>query len=705
VQTDSPTKFATLLRTGGVLPDADHVVAARGLPIRWYNIYNSDIADPWALNDITNNQKAVDGTYFVQYPVAANGPDNVTYFDTTDTWGYARVMFYAQETGVDTGVFQLNFNRLDDDLGFNTLDVRDVLVAYYLDPNDFDDFKLSTAYIEERQHSITSFTDANRADKSTFWIGRDPVYVQVIDSNANVDPCCPEQVVVQLFDPHGEDDEEWIILDETSSNSPVFFTFSGYQLWPVWDALGVGLADSQGGFQLQLDNWKLEVFNEDDVMAHYNDVYYTQAAMNGLGDIDTGTAFPPQIDRIRVDNDVSFDLMSIADTQVWDGTTTNMYFLDRNGNRVSGYVNSDCVFVEVIDSDQDEDQYRRERVDAYWDGGQNAPFGPQALNEFVCDFEPLCEHYVNPLLGDTNIFNDSPADSLEGFCDVPAIHDEPCGWAKLYVLNPRNGRWAALDLLETGVATGDFVSVICIDLVSVYDDCVPTLGVLPGDTVVAFYQDPSNHSDNAMISIKVGIGGGGTPPTQQSTTMFVDADGFEVANYTDADMVYVKVIDPSHTGAALLANALEIDGETYDLTLIAGDEFMTEGLDLDLAAGASITATYTDPTDPTDESSDTITIIASVLDVVEFYAAPNPFETECTFGFSGTGVASVMSVDIYDLTGTLVWSSELTDVTEIVWDGTDATGGSLANGCYIYVIYATDGTNSFTDKGKVFVNR
>jgi len=44
-------------------------------------------------------------------------------------------------------------------------------------------------------------------------------------------------------------------------------------------------------------------------------------------------------------------------------------------------------------------------------------------------------------------------------------------------------------------------------------------------------------------------------------------------------------------------------------------------------------------------------------------------------------------------------------VTEIVWDGTDATGASLANGCYIYVIYATDGTNSFTDKGKVFVNR
>ena len=600
--------------------------------------------------------------------------------------------------------------------------------AYYLDPNDFDDFKLATAYIEEKQHSITSFTDANRAEKDLYWIGRDPVYIQVVDANANVDPCCPEQVLVHLCDPHGEDDVEWLFLDETSSNSPVFFTFAGYPLLPVWDALGVGLADSFGGWLLQLDNWEVEVFNEDDVYVRYNDVYYGVPENEpfpmlnndvrmwpwGIGDGNWRTCFPPRISLFfgpfrelaapkaiepgaRVANDLSFDLMSIGDTQVWDGTTTNMYFLDRQGNRVSGYVNSDCVFVEVIDPDQDEDQYRRERIDGYWDGGQTVAFAPFPLREFECELDPEPQRWINQLLGHTNIFNDEPIDGDSA--------------PKLYVLNPRSGHYAAIDLLETGVATGDFVSVICIDLVDVYE-CVPTLAVLPGDTIVAFYQDPSNHSDSAMISIKVGIGGGGTPPTQQSTTMFVDADGNEVANYTDADLVYVKVIDPSHTGAALLANAGEIDGETYDLTLWYDVEtfapegtFLTEAIDLKLTAGASITATYTDPTDPTDESSDTITIIASVLDVVEFYAAPNPFETECTFGYSGTGVASVMSVDIYDLTGTLVWSSELTDVTEIVWDGTDISGASLANGAYIYVIYATDGTNTFTDKGKVFINR
>jgi hypothetical protein len=471
---------------------------------------------------------------------------------------------------------------------------------------------------------------------------------------------------------------------------------------PVWDALGVGINPAAtGGYQLQLDNWKLEVYNEDDVYVRYNDVYYwpnesaagQQDGLNFLGDItanaQNNTAFPPAIQRIRVANDVSFDTMSIADTQVYDGQTTQMYFLDRNGNRVSGFVNSDCVFVEVVDPDQDEDQLRRERIDGFWDQQQNFPFGPEADDDFECDAVYDGEHDINDLLGLVNIFNDGTK-------------------AKLYVLNPRSGFWAAVDLLETGVATGDFVSVICIDLVSVYNDCVPTLRVLPGDTIVAVYQDPSNHSDSAWISIKVGIGGGGTPPTQQSTTSFVDSAGVAVTNYTDADTVYVKVVDPSHAGAASLASAVEIDGVTYDLEPLAGaqnDTFITDGLALALVAGEQLTATYTDPTDPTDTSSDTITIIASELDVVDFYAAPNPFDAEATFGYNGSGIASVMSVAVYDLAGIKVWEQELANVTEIVWNGTDMSGAMLANGGYLYVITATDGTNTFNGKGTVFINR
>jgi len=698
----SPTNFCMLKDTGGVdYTTSTSVPATEGTSvlhsIRWYNIYNS------TLNYYNGGAAGADGRYYIQYAKSGLFANytNVTYFDTVSDNGVTAVSWWAQETGVNTGVFQLNLNSLLVDLGFNALNVRDVLVAYYLDPNDFDDFKLATAYIEERNHSLTSFTNATRADKDLYWIGRDPVYVQVIDANANVDPCCPEQVVVHICDVHGEDDSEWVIADETSSNSPVFFTNAGMQLWPVWDALGVGLVSGKGGYQLSLDNWKLEVFNEDSIYARYNDVYYMTGAngMTGLGDMValgiSGTVFPPRIDRIRVANDVSFDMMEIADTQVYNGETTQMYFLDRQGNRVSGYVNSDCVFIEVIDFDQDEDQYRRERIDAYWDGGQNWPFGPQAREDFSCDATYTQTHSINALLGSVNIFNDEPTET----------YYSP---AKLYVLNPRSGRWAAMDLLETGVATGDFVSVICVDLNSVYSSCVPTLGVLPGDTIIAAYQDPSNHSDSAWISIKVGIGGGGTPPTQQSTTMFVDVAGVEVANYTDADTVYVKVIDPSHSGSSLIADAVEIDGVTYDLAPLAGalaDTFITDGLALTMVAGDSITATYTDPTSTLDTSSDTISIIASELSVDGFYAGPSPFEDECSFSYTGSGIASVMSVEVYDLTGTSVWADEQANVTEIVWDGTDDSGASLANGAYIYVITATDGTNTFNGKATVFINR
>ena len=703
----SPNNFCMVKRTGGVTWTAAGIaqVGCNGnyCPIRWYDIYNSK-----ANFKGSGTYGAQDGRFYIQYEPGL--------FDTALDNGVAPISFYAWETGVNTGVFELNLNSILVDLEFDQLDVRDVLVAYYLDPNDFDDFKLATAYIEERQHSITSFTDATRADKDLYWIGRDPLYVQVIDSNANVDPCCPEQVVVHLCDPHGEDDSEWWILDETSSNSPVFFSFAGMRLLPVWDALGVGMTDTTGGFLLRLDNWKFEVFNEDEIYVRYNDVYYgvpqttptganndLSLGLSALGDQDTSTSFPPAITRQRVGNDVSLDLASVADTQVYDGESVNMWFLDRNGNRVSGFINSDCVFIEVLDPDQDEDQLRRERIDGFWDGGQNWPFGPLPFNEFVCNIEPVQTHPINVLLGHTNIFNDSPQPY-----DANGDTEENDGAAKLYVLNPRSGFWAATDLMETGVATGDFVSVICIDLVSVYDNCVPTLRVLPGDTIVAIYQDPSNHSDSAWISVKVGIGGGGTPPTQASSTSFVDSAGVDVANYTDIDTVYVKVVDPSHAGATSLASAVEIDGVTYDLAPLAGaqnDTFITAGLNLALTAGGSITATYTDPTDPTDTSSDTITVIASELDVVRFFASPNPFDGATTFGFEGSGVATVMSITIYDLAGKIVWSADEANVTGIDWDGTDSGGVSLANGGYIYVITATDGTNNFDGKGTVFINR
>jgi len=175
-----------------------------------------------------------------------------------------------------------------------------------------------------------------------------------------------------------------------------------------------------------------------------------------------------------------------------------------------------------------------------------------------------------------------------------------------------------------------------------------------------------------------------------------------VGSYTDADTIYVKVIDPSHAGAAALLDAVEIAGDTYDLEPLAGatsDTFITEGLALDLVAGEDITATYTDPTDPTDTSSDTVSIVASVLDVTGFTVTPNPFEDEVTFGYEGTGVAQVFQVDVYDVAGDLVWSAEEENVTEVMWDGAGA-----AKGAYIYIITVTDGTETFSGRD-VFVKK
>jgi len=666
VQTDSPTTFCGLLRTGGVAPDG--LLVGRYWPIRWYNIYDSF----W---------NGTGSLYYIRY--------DVDQFDTIDPDGITPVLFYAQETGADTGIFQLNLNSILEDLGFNQLLVRDVLVAFYLDPNDFDDFKLATAYIEEKQHSTTTFMDANRTEQDLYWIGRDPVYIQVVDANANTDSCCPEQVVVQVCDVHGDDDSEFFILDETSSNSPVFLTLSGIQLWPVWDALGVGLPDTIGGFQLQLDNWKLEVFNEDDVYARYNDVQYESGnnGLAGLGDTDFFTAFPPAIQRVRVPNDVSFGLMSIADTQVYDGVSANMWFLDRQGNRVSGYVSSDCVFVEVLDPDQDEDSYRRERIEGYWDEAQNIPFGPFADAGWLCGPDGEGEHYINDLLGHTTIFN-------EDFTP------------KLYVLNPRNGYWASVDLLETGISTGDFVSVICIDLADVYE-CVPTLGTLPGDTIVAFYQDPSNHSDSAMISIKVGIGGGGSPLAEQSETAFVDVAGTAVEEYFDTDAVFVKVFDRSQIGSTTLSGALDINGTSYNLIAQGtGGEFIAGPLDIALVAGQTLTATYIDPANPLDTSSDSIGIVSHALAIDRFLASPSPFEIDVTFSYVGSGIASTMTVDIYDLAGHLIRELVGIDVTELIWDGTKgAKCAPLANGAYLYVVTASDGTSKFRDTGLVFLKR
>ncbi|MCX6096802.1 MAG: hypothetical protein NT125_08890 [Candidatus Bipolaricaulota bacterium] len=174
-------------------------------------------------------------------------------------------------------------------------------------------------------------------------------------------------------------------------------------------------------------------------------------------------------------------------------------------------------------------------------------------------------------------------------------------------------------------------------------------------------------------------------------------------------MVYVKVVDPSHSGAPILAAAVKIGEKAFDLAPLAGapaTAYITQAItltELGAAVGGSITATYTDPSDPTDTSSDTVPITSAELSVKNFLARPNPFRTETVFTYKGTGIAKTLSVTVYDLAGHVVWEGEASDTTELLWDGKDRNGEVVANGPYIYITLATDGERTFSDRGKVFV--
>jgi len=48
--------------------------------------------------------------------------------------------------------------------------------------------------------------------------------------------------------------------------------------------------------------------------------------------------------------------------------------------------------------------------------------------------------------------------------------------------------------------------------------------------------------------------------------------------------------------------------------------------------------------------------------------------------------AEAVRVEVYDLTGRLVWKAEALG-NELVWHTEDLTGLSLANGVYLYIAY------------------
>jgi hypothetical protein len=251
----------------------------------------------------------------------------------------------------------------------------------------------------------------------------------------------------------------------------------------------------------------------------------------------------------------------------------------------------------------------------------------------------------------------------------------------------------------------------------------------PGEKLIAVYQDPSNHSDSAWISIKVSDKGSVPAEGNPSATYFTNAAGTSVAEYTEGDDIYVKVVDRDHMGEESLEGCLTIakegeEGDTYGLTPLTDAEndytFITDAIsmeDLGVGPGDTVTAEYTDPLYPSDISSDTADIVGAGLEFSEFHVSPNPFDPtteEAEFSFTGSGVADTFSVTIYDLSGKPVFSPDpvenvVSGEVAVTWDGTD-NGTLLANGPYLCVI-VIEGTDAEeepvteTQKGTVFINR
>jgi hypothetical protein len=239
------------------------------------------------------------------------------------------------------------------------------------------------------------------------------------------------------------------------------------------------------------------------------------------------------------------------------------------------------------------------------------------------------------------------------------------------------------------------------------------LGSKAGDTIMAFYQDPSNHSDISIISIKVSEGGAGavTPPTVALSV------AFDRTTYYPGDTVTITVTDEQYSGAAEIVGTnvlvlLDKDGSVITswnkLEAVAGQpgKFQVTYVLPETVKLGTITAKYTDPYMPSRTAQASATVVAKALsNVTGITVSPNPFKTSTTFTIQAEpagAVAAKITIVIYDLTGAKVAEVTGTNTASVTWNG-----GNLRNGAYIYVATVEGGspTKTWTFKGFVYIER
>ncbi|MEW6217539.1 MAG: hypothetical protein AB1543_07640, partial [Candidatus Bipolaricaulota bacterium] len=719
----SVNNFCALMMRGGFDADAGEGDGPWNEPIRWYNIYSTD--------------------RYLSYHGATWWPT------TIDGFRVIKAVIMVPETSVDSGIFEINLGNLEDFQAFlfedsGHLTPRSIrfptgttFAFYYIDPNDFDDMTLAVTRLGNRPYSATYITDANGIPVEEVRIGAGwgGLYIRVYDADANVEACCQDKVVVHICDPHNEDDSEYYIIDEISNDSGIFFSQSGIPLLPVWDAVA--------GYQLVFDDWRVQSFNEDTIFVRYNSVDYLQADLNMLGDGDPNTGyFPPRIDTNAARNqywDVSFAKVKVYDFQVYDGTTHHMRFLNGQYQPVTQIPLSGSLYLEVTDLDQNEHPAMRELIFGGWnkdaatvDDGPRDPVNPPILTALqpAGNEQPANEDSA-PIwwkggpqgftTGDSDLMTPQGGVTTEPFLGIIPGDGSPKEYdysiskipetVKVFMWNAQRGTWERMDLRETAVGSGIFRSTTCVLVADARFPGEGNLASKPGDTIMAFYQDPSNHSDISVISIKVSEGGAGgiTPPPVALSV------AFDKANYNTGELVTITVTDEQYSGAMQITGTAPLQLKAADGTLLKSwDSIPTVAgqpgkfrVTHQLAAEVTgtITVFYVDPMVSTRSASAQATVAAPVLaQVTAVKPVPEVFSSSTAFTAfvePAGAVVDGLKVTVYDLTGQKVATLTGTVRSNVVtWNG-----GTLRNGAYIYVAEAVGAGRVWTFKGYVYIKR
>jgi len=793
--------FCTLMMYGGVktYDTADNEFEDLNEPIRWYNIYGAVVEE--------DSDDHVASRWIAYPPEWLSGK---YYLEDKDKGWVGRVLFFAAETGVNTGQFKFTWGNLQDlqeALGFSRFAPGTTIAFYYIDPNDFDDMTLATIRVAappEKQRSEVHFTNymGTPIDNTQVDIGN-ALYVRVVDPKANDDACCQDDVLVHLCDPHNEDDSEYWRLDEVANDAGIFGPHAGMPLEPVWDAIG--------GYQLVFDDWKFQAFNEDTIFVRYNSVDYYPADVNALGDGDAndGGRFPPRVtvpiivedevlatgdgntksftgnfanilvqphsvvitykiggteytatddgagaivgDHIKTGFiayssgaysitfdaapdagediladyiaghagrynpwDVAFALIKVSDTQVFDGTQHNMYFLNGKYEVVDAIPDSDNLYLEVHDPDQNEDPSYRELIAGGWNKDADANDASDRGGTLTSlddsageDSAPVWwEHNT-----DSDIMTPEGASIFKPYLGKPDNDRSISGLAetvKIFIWNAHNGAWERMDLKETAPNSGIFRSTICVP-VSGTDG----LNASEGHTIMAFYQDPSNHSDVSIISIKV-VGGEVTPPPGLPVSVEFDKD-----EYVGGETVTITVIDGQFAGQSQISGTdvliLKLNGnviETWNtIPAVPGGDDNDFAVEYTLAEDASgtLTVTYTQPFVGGKTVSDTATVSPAALQSVSYVSiTPNPFDPSseaATFALvtePAGAKAEKVTLMVFDLLGRKLFENTWNDVNSFTWDG-----GDYRSGAYIAVVVVEDShlDAPFVWRGFVYIKR